>query len=157
MSGNPPIADDLALFLQSGLAIVVATRDGDLESDGAWAWAALVEDDRRHMTIYLYEEAAAAMLRNLETYPEIAVLLDEPTSHRACQVKGTFVASRRAGDDERSEVERQVDGLRSQLQSIGISPAMTAGWKFWPGVALRMRVAQVFDQTPGPGTGEPLA
>ena len=150
------IASDLALFLQSGLAMTVATRDGELQPDGTWAWAVRVEDDGTHLAVFLYEKAAAAMLRNLERHPEIAVVLDQPTSHRACQVKGTFVSARPAQPDERDEVERQVGLFRADLGTIGFPPALTAGWTFWPAVVFRVEVAQVFEQTPGPGTGGPL-
>jgi hypothetical protein len=33
---------------------------------------------------------------------------------------------------------------------------MTAGWKFWPCVAIDLRVTELYEQTPGPGAGELL-
>lgn len=156
MTARVLIGDELAEFLQSGLAIAVATRDDLLAPDGAWGWALRVEEDGTHVSVYLYEEAARAMLVNLEKHPEIAVVLDRPTTHRACQLKGTFVGARTADESERSEVRRQVDDFRADLEAIGIPKVMTAGWSYWPSIALRIAVAQVFDQTPGPGTGEPL-
>jgi hypothetical protein len=157
VSTKPLITEETAAFLESGLAITVATRDGDLQPDGAWAWAVRVHDDGTHLTVFLHEQAAAAMLRNLESHPEIALVLDRPTTHRACQLKGTFVASRKVRAADRAEVERQVVALRSDLESIGIPPAMTAAWKYWPCAALSVRVARLFEQTPGPGAGEPMA
>jgi len=151
-----PITPELADFLESGLAITVATRDDELWPHGAWAWAARVHADHTHLTLFLYEEAAVAMLRNLEAHPEIAFVLDRPTTHRACQVKGLFVSSRRGRKQERAEVERQVDSLRRDLEEIGIPPAMTAEWKHWPCTAVRIRITQLFEQTPGPGAGEPM-
>lgn len=156
MTPKALISETLARFLESGLAIAVATRDDDLQPDGAWAWAARVDPDRTHVTLFLYETSAAAMLRNLDRHPEIAAVLDEPTTHRACQVKGLFIGSRRAEAGERPEIERQVAGFRSLLGTIGIEAPMTAEWKVWPSLALRFRVTEVFEQTPGPGTGEPL-
>jgi hypothetical protein len=150
------ITGRLAGFLRSGLAITVATRDDELEPDGAWGWAVDVHEDGRHVTLFLHEAAAAAMLRNLERHPEIAAVLDQPTSHRACQIKGRFVSSRPARDAERATVEGQVELLRADLASIGIPPAMTAGWQLWPCVAIEVRVEQLFEQTPGPGAGEPI-
>lgn len=154
---NAPINDELARFLESGLAITVATRDGELQPDGAWAWAVRVEDGGATLTVFLYEKAAAAMRPNLDSHPEIAVVLDQPTSHRACQVKGNVVGYRAAEASERVLVERQVQGFRADLENIGIPAALTAGWSYWPAVALRVEVGHVFEQTPGPGTGGPLA
>jgi hypothetical protein len=51
---------------------------------------------------------------------------------------------------------RQVEGFATDLEQIGFPRAMTAGWKAWPCMALEVHVSQLFEQTPGPGTGEPL-
>ena len=150
------ISDELTEFLESGLSIVVATRDGELQPDGAAACAVRVHDDRARLTVFLYERAARDMLRNLESHPGIALDFDRPTSHRACQVKGLYVASRRARAAERAVVERQVDAFATDLEAIGIPRAMMAGTKTWPCLALEVRVTELFEQTPGPGTGEPL-
>jgi hypothetical protein len=148
-----PIDEPLARFLESGLAITVATRDGELQPDGSWAWAVRVEDGGVEVSVFLYEEAAAAMLRNLTVHPEIAIVLDQPTSHRACQVKGTFLSSRAVRFEEKAEIERQVGLFRADLEAIGLPEGLTAGWVLWPATALRVRVTDVFEQTPGPGTG----
>ena len=156
MKDAPVISEPTAKFLESGLAITVACRDRELQPDGAFAWAARVHDDREHVTVFVHTDSARAMLKSLEAHPEIAVLFDQPTSHKACQIKGTFESSRPARDDERSLVERQVEGFARELADIGIPRTMTAGWAIWPCTAFEMRVSRLFEQTPGPGAGEPL-
>lgn len=150
------ISDELAGFLESGLAIVVATRDGALQPDGAAACAARVHDGGARLTVWLHADAAAEMLRNLREHPGIALDFDLPTSHRACQVKGICLGSRAAREDERPEVERQLDAFAADLERLGIPRAAFAGWKTWPCTALEIRVTELFEQTPGPGAGEPL-
>jgi hypothetical protein len=150
------ISKEIAEFIESGVAIVVGTRNGDLAPDGAAAWAARVAPDGVRVTVYLYEEAGHAALRNLRSYPEIALDIDSPITHRACQIKGLFVSSRIATEAERPLVERQIDDFGTELETIGIPRAMTEGWKTWPCLALEIRATQLFEQTPGPGTGEPL-
>jgi hypothetical protein len=149
------IPDELVAFLESGLSIVAATRDGDLQPDGAAALAVRVHEDRTAVTVFFNPEAADRMLRNLKSHPQIALDLDLPTTHRACQVKGLYVASRTARAEERPEIERQVEGFAADLQAIGIPRAMTAGLKTWPCTALEVRVTELYEQTPGPGAGEP--
>ena len=156
MTARRLISDELAGFLQSGVSINVATRDDELQPDGAVAWAASVHENRSHLTVFLPESSGRAMLRNLKVHPEIAIVFDKATSHRACQVKGRFASTRRSKVAERAEVERQLDGLFMDLEAIGIPRAMAAGWKIWPCVAIDLRVTQLFEQTPGPGAGEPL-
>ena len=150
------ISEELAAFLESGLSIVVATRDGELQPDGAAAWAARVHADRTHVTLFFYEDAAARVLRNLKDFPQIAIDFDRPTTHRACQVKGELISSRPAGEEDRPEIERQIDAFSCDLEAIGIPRAMFAGWKTWPCTAMQVRATALFEQTPGPGTGERL-
>ena len=156
MATHPPIGAELADFLESGLAITIATRDADLEPDGGWAWAARVDEDLLHIILFVHELSAPSLLRNLESHPEIAVALDLPSSHRACQVKGRFESARPGRPEERALIERQVAAFTSDLEVIGIPRALTGGWRCWPAVALRFRVTELYEQTPGPGAGEPL-
>ncbi|HEX9187768.1 MAG TPA: hypothetical protein VGB87_11875 [Vicinamibacteria bacterium] len=150
------ISEELAAYLQAGISVTVGTRDGELRPDGARAWAVVVHDDRLHVTAFLYERAAPVVLRNLESCPEIALAFDRPTDNRACQLKGLFVRSRPARPAEQAEVSRQVDGFLGELEALGIPRAMTEGWRSWPCVALELRVTHLYEQTPGPGAGEPM-
>ncbi len=156
MTSLASISAELAAYLESGLSITVGTRDGELSPDGARAWAVRIDPDGAHLTVFVHGRAAPALLRNLERHPEIALAFDRPVDNRACQVKGRFESSRRARPGERAEVERQADGFLAQLEAIGIPRALTAGWAVWPAVALRLRVTELYEQTPGPGAGEPL-
>jgi len=156
VTGRPLISDELTTFLESGLSINVASRNEELQPAGVVAWAVRIHEDRNRLTIYLHKEAGRAMLRNLTAHPEIAIAFDLPTSHRACQVKGHFVSTRPARPTERAEVERQVDSFLADMENIGIPRSMGAGFKIWPCTAIELRATQLFEQTPGPGAGEPL-
>lgn len=153
MSPTPLIPDELAAFLESGLPITMATRDAELQPDGAWVWAAQVHGDRRRLTVYLHPDAAAAMRRNLEQHPGIALVFDRPLDHRACQVKGRLLAARDARPAERTVVEAQIEGVRRALEAINLPRAATVGWTPWPCAAFELEVTDLFEQTPGPGTG----
>lgn len=156
MNAALPLADDLVGYLASGLSITVATRDDQLRPDGDRGWAVLVHSDRAHLTVFLLEEAAPPHLRNLAAHPEIAIAFDRPTDNRACQIKGRVIGTRPAREDERAEVERQANGFRDELVALGIPRTMTDGWRTWPAVALDVAISEVYEQTPGPGAGEPM-
>lgn len=153
---KPLVSRALGAFLESGLSIVVGTRDAARRPHGAAAWAVRVHDDGVHLTLFLHVDNAARLARPLAECPQVAVLLDLPTTHRACQVKGTVVASRPARDDERLVVERQLDAFSRDLEALGVPRAMFAGWQAWPCTALVVQASALFEQTPGPGAGEPL-
>lgn len=157
MIRTPKISPELGEFLESGLSIVVATRDGTLRPGGAVAWATRVEPGGARLTVFLHEDAARAMRANLESWPEIALDFDRPTSHRACQVKGRYVSTRAARTDEKDLVDRQVESFAADLELLGYPRTLAGAWTVWPCHALEVEVTQIFEQTPGPGTGEPMA
>jgi len=147
----------LAGFLEEGLSIYVGTRDAGLRPNGARGLAALVEDGGRHMVVHLAQIAAARLLPDLESNSQIAVSFGRPVDDRACQVKGLFVETWPASDRERAAIEAQWERFLRQLEQIGIPRPATMGWVRWPAVGIRLKVTAVFEQTPGPGAGTPLA
>ncbi len=150
------ISEELAGFLPSGVSIAIATRDGDLTPNGARASAVAVEDDRRHLIVFVPTRRARPIVRDLKEAPQVAVLFVRPTDDRACQLKGTFAGSRPARASERRLVQDQFDGFLGELETIGIARTLTSGWIPWPCTAIRVRVTEMFDQRPGPGTGGPM-
>jgi hypothetical protein len=150
------LPDDLATFLQSGISISMATRDASLAPSGARVWAASVDEDRAHLTAFVLAGAAPRVLADLEDNGQAALGFGRPADHRTVQVKGTYAGSRPALDEEHAEVDRQVAGFLRELEGIGIPRAMFANYAWWPAVAIRIRVTECFNQTPGPGAGERL-
>jgi hypothetical protein len=150
---DPP----LAAFLQEGLGVYVGTRNTALEPNGARAAAVRVEEDGRHMVVYVAEVAAGRLLRDLEANGQIAVSFGRPRDDRACQVKGLFAGARAASEAERQDVLAQWERFRDALEYIGISRPITNGWVAWPAVAIRLKVTAVFEQTPGPNAGVVIA
>jgi hypothetical protein len=151
------IDDPLAAFLQEGLGIHLGTRDDALRPNGARAVAVEIEPGGAHLLVFVAAVAAARLLPDLEANRHAAVSFGRPIDDRACQVKGTFVEARAASEAERALVSRQWDGFLANLEKIGIPRAATRAWVTWPAVAIRLRVNAVFEQTPGPGAGAPLA
>jgi len=143
----------MAEFLQQGVAIHIGTRNERFEANGARVVALSVEDDRQHVVAYVPTVAAPRVLRDLEGNGHGAITVARPVDDRAAQVKGLFVSSWHATDEERPLVEAQWQGCLGRLETIGIPPAAAANWAVWPCIAIRLRVNAVFDQTPGPNAG----
>jgi len=151
------IGTELAAFLQEGVGIHIGTRNAALEPNGSRALAVKVEEDGRHLVVYVARVAAERLLPDLQANGQAAVGFGRPIDDRACQVKGLYLESRDAGDDDRPIVDAQWNGFLSSLEQIGIPRAMSRGWATWPAVAIRLRANAIFDQTPGPGAGAPIA
>jgi hypothetical protein len=147
----------LAAFLQEGVGIHIGTRNERLQPNGARAIAVRVEPDGAHLVVYVARVAAARILPDLLSNGQAAVGFGRPVDDRACQVKGVFVEARDAAEDERAAVLAQWDGFLGSLEKIGIPRAATRTWVTWPAVAIRLRANALYEQTPGPGAGAPLA
>ncbi len=144
----------MAEFLQQGVAIHIGTRSERFEPNGARAVALRVEEDREHVIAYVPAIAAPRLLRDLEGNGHGAVTVARPIDDRAAQVKGLFVSSWHATDEERPLVQAQWERCLGRLEVIGIPQVAAANWAVWPCIAIRLRVNAVFDQTPGPRAGE---
>lgn len=151
------IDSELGAFLRDGLGIHIGTRNERLEPNGARAAAVDVDEDGLHLVVYVAEVAATRVLPDLRSNGQAAVVFARPTDDRACQVKGTYVGARAAGADEQPFVQAQWDRFLTNLEGIGIPRAVAQEWIIWPAVAVRLRATAVFDQTPGPEAGAPLA
>lgn len=151
------IEPGLSAFLEEGLGVYVGTRNARLEPNGARGVAIRVEEGGTHVVVYVAEVAAPRILADLESNGHIAVSVGRPKDDRACQVKGLFAGSRRAEESERDAVVGQWERFRGALEYIGISKPITSEWVAWPAIAVRFKVTAIFEQTPGPGAGAPLA
>lgn len=147
---------ELAAFLEEGLAIHLGTRNAQLEPSSARVSAVTVDADGCHVTAYVPRVAVGRVLADVEANGLAALVFVRPTDDRAVQVKGVFVGSRAAATRERRALMTQWEGFRRSLERIGIPRALTDAWAVWPSVALRVRVTDLFNQTPGPGAGAPL-
>jgi hypothetical protein len=151
------IDQQLAAFLQEGVGIHIATRNAALQPNGARALAVAVDADGTHVVVYVAAAAAARILPDLEANGQVAIGFGRPIDDRACQVKGVFVEARAATEAERAVVSAQWSGFLGSLELIGIPRVATQAWVTWPAVAIRLRANALFNQTPGPDAGAPIA
>jgi hypothetical protein len=151
------IDTELASFLQQGIAIQLGTRNERLEPNGVRVVAARVEDDGRHVVAYVHAAAGGQVIPDLESNGQVAMVFSRPPDERACQLKGVAAGVRTAREDERAFVEGQWNQWIERLTTIGCLRPAFDHWTSWPCVAVRVRVDAIFNQTPGPGAGAPLA
>ena len=147
----------LAAFLQEGLAIHIGTRDAQHYPNGARGIAVTVEGDGSYATVYVAKVAAARILPDLRANGHLAAVFCRPTDDRTCQIKGSFVSARAARETDCRILLDQWDSFLRNLECIGIPRATLRAWTTWPAVAIRFRPTALFDQTPGPNAGAPLA
>jgi hypothetical protein len=131
----------------------LATRDAELQPASTFAFGLAVSDDRE-VTVFLPVALASFTLANLRDNGQMALTIVRPTDNRAVQLKGIWLGERRADDADRALVERQRDALTQELGLVGVPRSLWRRIVWWPSLALRMEVREVFVQTPGPKAGQ---
>lgn len=144
--------------LEGPSVMQVATRSAELWPSHAWAWGAVVHEDRQTVTFFVSEKRAQRILSDAADNGRIALTFGH-ASHEAYQLKGIFVSSRPATDDDYERMEafrRELCVGLAQLWPEETVKSLVLGWAYRPSVAVTFRVEDVYLQTPGPGAGERL-
>lgn len=149
------IPSELHDFLQSGITILVGTRDARLVPESMRGISAKVAHDGTELTVWLPAPTAARTLANVADNGRLAVYFCS-IEHRSFQFKGRVTAVRDALAKERADLERYRAALAQHWGQIGVPPRLTHRMVVWPAHALTMQVESVFVQTPGPGSGHAL-
>ncbi|HEX4519859.1 MAG TPA: hypothetical protein VH063_09795 [Gaiellaceae bacterium] len=151
------MSNELTAFVQSGVAVAVATRDEELRPTFARGWGPVVSHDGTMLALCVGAEPESATLSNLERTGAIAVGFSPPTRARALQVKGTSLSIEVPGPAALELAERHLDAFCAEAESIGFSPELSRRL-YEPSelVLVRFTVAEAFEQTPGPTAGRPL-
>lgn len=150
------IGAELQQFLESGVSVLVGTRDRMLVPEAVRGFGLQVVADGRELDVYLPEAWAERTLANLADNRRVAVSVARPEDHRSVQVKGAMIAIREAGAPERAALERYRDALIANFSVIGYPPRLFHRLNVWPCRVVRMRVESLYEQTPGPRAGAPL-
>lgn len=148
------IPSSIVELLQTGVSVIVGTRDASLMPACTRAWGIRLGKDRRSVTIFLTETISKQTLQNLRENGLVAVSCTRPTDHVACQIKGrvrTIRPSDRQDQTHRRNWKREFIG---EIAAVGVPAALGEAWITEPALAVEIDVTDVFHQTPGPGTGE---
>jgi hypothetical protein len=150
------IPPELVEMFESGVSILVGTRDASLMPDASRAVGAVVHRNRHQLTIFLPTDAAERALANIRDNGHIAVAFSSVLDHRTTQVKGRVVEDRPATEEEREICAGYRVALGEVLGMTGLARAVVRGVTVWPSTAITLEVQDLFQQTPGPGAGERL-
>jgi predicted pyridoxine 5'-phosphate oxidase superfamily flavin-nucleotide-binding protein len=150
------IPDSIVHLLQTGVSVMVGTRDASLIPECTRAWGIHVTTGRDTVTIFLSETIAGKTIDNLRGNGKIAVTCTRPTDHTTCQLKGQVLRIKSATPADRDASRRWHREFVAELRAIGVPSALSEAWIVEPTVAVEIAVTEVFDQTPGPGAGKKI-
>jgi hypothetical protein len=150
LSALPP---ELYALLEGPCVMYLATRNAALEPLSVLAFGLQSAGDDREVTVFLPASLSPMILANLRDNGQMAVTLVRPSDHRALQIKGVWLGERRTTDDDRAFLTRYKDVMLNEMGQVGVPRSVWNRIAWWPSVALRMEVRDVFVQTPGPSAG----
>lgn len=151
------ISADLAPLLESGVSILVGTRDANLVSECTRGLGARVDAGGAELTTFVSEPLAGRTLENVADNGRIAVCFTRPIDHYSIQVKGRVIEVREASAEELLLVDRYRAAIARTLAEIGLPTRFTMRIASRPCWAVRLAPETMFVQTPGPGAGNPLS
>jgi hypothetical protein len=149
------IAPELTEFLESGISVLVGSRDARLIPECARAFGARVEANGRELVVFLPVAASERTIANARDNGRLAVCF-AAVDHRSYQIKGKLKSVRDADERDRKSIERYRAALAQHYGAVGMAPRLTYRLSHWPAHAVSMEVESIFLQTPGPNAGEVL-
>lgn len=162
-AGESPVAIDNALkmFIESGVSVVVGTRDEGLVPEIVRAWGPQVNRDRRSVRICVPEATSVRTRTNLVGNGRIAVAFSLPSNYETVQLKGLHLRTTKPSAEDLRRVDHHREAFASVNESIGVPRARVES--FWRRelvgstlfVTIHFVVHAIFNQTPGPGAGAP--
>ena len=152
----------LKAFLESGVSVVVGTRDADLVPEVTRAWGLLVSKDETSLSVCVPLATSRKTLANLAANGQMTVCCSLPTSYKTVQLKGRCIATADPVRADFAAVERHREAFGRLNERIGFPRQRTE--TLWGNeitiipvlVKLRFVPEQIFDRTPGPDAGSPL-
>jgi hypothetical protein len=148
---------ELSQFLESGISILFATCAADRQPEGIRAFGARFSPDGREVTIFVPADLVPSVLPSIAAGRRAAVCFSRPSDNRSVQLKGPVLAVAPATPADRSVVDRYRKAFAKELAWLGLPLSTGLRMAHWPSLAVRLRIEAVYQQTPGPGAGEPLS
>ena len=161
MENSVHIDDALKAFLESGVSVVVGTRDEGLVPEIVRAWGPHVSRDRKSVRLCVPEATSVRTRTNLVGNGGIAVSCSLPSNYETVQLKGRHLRTTRPSTEDLLRVERHRELFAGVNESIGVPRSRVEA--FWRRelaespllVTIHFVVHAVFNQTPGPDAGAP--
>jgi hypothetical protein len=147
---------DIADLVCQGVAVIVATVDGELRPELSRAWGPALSEDGARLTVCVEAAPESAMARNLESGRPVAATLARLTSHTTIQLKGPVVEVATPTQERLDAVTEHVEGFVAETAVVGVPESTARALVGSDLLTVTIEVAERFDETPGTGAGRPL-
>ena len=152
--------DDRALIefcdLATKSSVFVASCDSDRRPHLTRGWGPAFDPEAGCLELSIATSDCPEVAADLAANGAVAVSFASPANYKSMQAKGTVEWIGEPTDRAHERIQAHIDAFSAEVAAVGLPPeAVTA--IFGSGlVAMRIRVAAVFEQTPGPSAGKAL-
>jgi hypothetical protein len=126
------------------------------EPDVVRTQGARVEPDRRHVIAYVSQSGSADLIGNLASSPWITLLMALINTYESYQFKGKYAGHWACSAEEVEYQRTYLDGFAASSMQFYRLPKekIAAAYFRQPAVSIRMRIEELYEQTPRKGTGK---
>ena len=150
------IDQGLAAFLERGCAMVIGTVSADGSPHAQRGWGCAVVGSARVRV--LLDSSDAVLREHIDRHGRIAITSADVRTLRSVQLKGSVVGVESPGPEDIARCEQHNDELITDIYETDFYPRELTERMLPPGyVVAVVEVAEIFDQTPGPGAGARVA
>jgi Pyridoxamine 5'-phosphate oxidase len=147
----------IAEFMESGVSSFVGTADEHAQPEAMRALGVRVAPGLERVRVFLPEVLAGRTLANLQVNPRLSLTTARVLDHKTLQLKGDVTSLRPADARDRAHIETYLWSFAEQLFVIGLPRSLLDRVRWWPAVVVEFSISDIFEQTPGPGTGARLS
>jgi len=155
---NGVLTSELAEFCQSGLSIVLASRDGAGRPVVGRGLACIIDADGRVRVVFR-DPPNAALHRAIASGAPVAATFTRPSTHRSIQLKAPRAELVRSAPPDGPSAILQTRAFADELVRAGYPARFAAAYtRFEPHelAAFAFLPENAFVQTPGPSAGSAL-
>ncbi len=133
----------------------LCNRDAQRVPDVVRLMGVRVEPDRRHVVGYVSRADGEALIDNLHVTPQLTLLTALVHTYESYQFKGVYTGQWACSAEEVAYQRAYVEGFaRASIPYSLSSEKITQAFFRQPALAVRMRIEEIYEQTPRKGTGE---
>ncbi|WP_224995794.1 hypothetical protein [Cesiribacter sp. SM1] len=117
----------------------------------------LVNEDRVHIDLFVPELYTQTFVKNIQENVKLSCLFTSVYTLETYQIKGTYLGTRPCTAAEINLQKAYVEGFGQHRVNLGMKNGL-AFVKYYrePGIAIRMRAEEIYEQTPKTGTGKKI-
>jgi hypothetical protein len=147
----------ISATLAKTVAIQVATSGEGLAPQSVRGFGVEYDADAGVLSVLVCDAQATRLVAALRSSQFVALNLTDPVTFRGIQAKGPLVAIEEPSDEAARAAARYFEEFSNALASVGFKSAQVRGFFHHRSARwIRMRPAELFNQTPGPGAGAAL-